>query len=108
MEVQFEASVILGLDSDNKNVSDVLVGLSVSDNLDKSKYLDSDDLATEVGALVVTQVLVQGLIGNIHYAHNKKYRDSAEHLRFIISELERGFVAQVNILKPERREDFKK
>jgi len=35
--------------------------------------------------------------GNIHMAHEKGFRDSAEHLRWIISELERGFVTVANV-----------
>lgn len=45
----------------------------------------------------VSEVLVQGLIGNIHLAHEKGFRDSAEHLRWIISELERGFIEVTNV-----------
>lgn len=45
----------------------------------------------------LSNVLVQGLIGNIHLAHEKGFRDSAEHLRWIISELERGFIEVTNV-----------
>src|SRR5579875_833357 len=65
--------------------------LDVSDNLDKNAYMDKQDILTKTGSQAVTQAFVQGLIGNIHFAHEKGFRDSAEHLRYIISELERGF-----------------
>lgn len=65
--------------------------LEVSDNLDKSKYLDKNDLPTSEGTKALTNVFVQALVGNIHQAHQNGFWDSAEHLRYIIKELERGF-----------------
>lgn len=65
--------------------------LEVSENLDENKYIDQDDVLTKDGSHALTQCFVQGLIGNIHFAHQKGYRNDAEHLRYIISELERGF-----------------
>ncbi len=73
--------------------------LYLSDNLDKSQYLDKEDLPTANGSKTLTNVFVQGLIGNIHHAHEKGYWDSAEHLRYIIAELERGFIEVTNIDK---------
>lgn len=66
--------------------------LDVSDELDKSQYLTPEDLPTAVGTKVLSNVFVQGLIGNIHQAHQNGFWDSAEHLRYIIAELERGFI----------------
>lgn len=71
--------------------------LDVSSNLDVSKYVDEDSVITAVGSQVVTQTFVQGLLGNIHMAHQRGYRDSADHLRYVISELERGFIQVVKI-----------
>ena len=42
-----------------------------------------------------------GLVGNIHNGHSQKHWDSAEHLRYIISELERGFVQVTHLKKSE-------
>lgn len=70
--------------------------LEVSKNLDKSQYIDPDGVPTAAGTKVLTNNFVQGLIGNIHQAHDKGYWDSAEHLRYIIAELERGFIAVTN------------
>jgi len=66
--------------------------LDVSDNVDSASFLDAEGLPTEDGVKALTQCFVQGLVGNIHSAHQKKYWDSAEHLRYIITELERGFI----------------
>lgn len=70
--------------------------LEVSKHLDQSKYNDKRGLPTKDGSHALTVTLIQGLVGNIHHAHQKGYKDSAEHLRYIISELERGFVAIAN------------
>lgn len=60
--------------------------------LDKKMYL-KNDLPTHEGSRMLTEVLVAGLVANIHNCHHLGHRDSAEHLRHIIAELERGFVA---------------
>jgi len=75
--------------------------LDVSNNLDATKYLDSDGLPTADGTKSLTMVFVQGLVGNIHQAHEKGYWDSAAHLRYIIAELERGFATVASVSKSE-------
>lgn len=101
MEFSFEAKVVLELEhKENSNTSKHVAtkfNMSVSKNLDKKKYIDKEDLPTKEGSIVLSNVLIQGLVGNIHFAHEKNYRDSAEHLRWIISELERGFASVSNI-----------
>ncbi len=96
MEFQIEGLCVVTLEHKvgEKTSSHVATdfNLDVSNNLDKSQYLDSEGVPTASGTKALTQCFVQGLIGNIHQAHQKEYWDSAEHLRYIISELERGFV----------------
>lgn len=65
---------------------------SVSKNIEAGEFFDDDGYPNKEGTRAITTTLLQGLIANIHSAHQFKYRDSAEHLRHIISELERGFV----------------
>ena len=100
MEFSFKAEVVLTLEHSQNDLTSKHVAtdfnLEVSKNMDAKSYLDSDGLPTKDGAKVLTTVLIQGLIGNIHNCHEKGFRDSAEHLRYIISELERGFVAVVH------------
>lgn len=95
MEFSFEALVKLDLEHTPGSSNSKHVGtsfrLDVGKPLDESKYLDKDTLPTKDGAQVLSNVLVQGLVANIHYAHDNGFRDSAEHLRWIISELEKGF-----------------
>lgn len=75
--------------------------LKVSSNLKQDEYLDKEGLPTEKGSEVLTSTLVEGLIGNLHMAHQKGWRDSAEHLRYIIEKLETGFIAQGSFQKGE-------
>lgn len=65
--------------------------LEVSNNLVESAYFDKEEVLTDKGSQAITAAFIQGLIGNIHFAHQRGYRNDAEHLRHIISELERGF-----------------
>jgi hypothetical protein len=67
--------------------------------LDIRQYVDEDGLPNDAGCEMATSVLTQSLISNIHVAHQQGFRNDAEHLRFIISELERGFIENVNIGK---------
>lgn len=63
------------------------------ENINKDAYLNKKGLvATPAGVQAVTQCFVQGLIANIHMAHQKELRNDAEHLRYIISELEKGLI----------------
>lgn len=66
--------------------------LDISENLDRRVYLDKEDLPTKAAIKPLTQAFIQGLVGNIHAAHEKGYWDSADHLRYIINELQRGFI----------------
>lgn len=66
--------------------------LEVSKELDRNQYLDKEDFPTAVGSKALTQAFVQGLVGNIHHAHQKGHWNDAEHIRYIIAELKRGFV----------------
>lgn len=71
--------------------------LHCSSNLDKKKYLDKKELPTKDGIKPLTQCFIQGLVGSIHMAHQNGWWDSAEHLRYIISELEKGFASPANV-----------
>lgn len=66
--------------------------LEVSKNMKQDEYSDRRGLPTKAGSHALTNAFVQGLVGNIHMAHQKGFKDSAEHLRYIIAELERGFI----------------
>lgn len=103
MEFSFEAKVVLRLKhklgmSTSKHLATDF-NLYVSKELDINKYLDKESLPNKDGSNAISNVLIQGLVANIHMAHEKGFRDSADHLRWIISELERGFVQVTNVEK---------
>lgn len=79
-------------------LNSVDLGLEMSPNLQYDKYVSNGEL-TEEGSKVVTTTLCSALIAQIKNAHHYGLRDDAEHLRFVISELERGFVAQADVEK---------
>lgn len=105
MEAQFTAISRITLRPNSDGQSSKLVQtdilLEVGDNLERKIYLDKDQLPTKQGVKPMTQALVQGLIGNIHMAHQKGWWDSAEHLRYVIAALEQGFaeVADISVNK---------
>ena len=65
---------------------------AVSKNVAKENFFDKNGVANKEGVKATTQCFVQGLVANIHAGHQQKLWDSAEHLRYIIKELERGFI----------------
>lgn len=69
------------------------LGLYVSKNLDQSAYVTRNGMPTKAGSITITNVLVQGLIANIHQAHTQGHKNDADHIRFVIDELQRGFVS---------------
>lgn len=79
------------------------IHLEIDKRLDKSGYINKDGTPNKEGSKVLTNTFVQGLIANIHYAHENGLRDSAEHLRFIVSELERCFIEQGTIRVGEKK-----
>lgn len=99
MIIEFKTTCSLTLEHDGKNKPkhrETKFNLEVSPNLDRAAYLNKG-MPTAEGASVITQIFIQGLIANIHACHQKKYRDSADHLRYIMAELQRGFIEVVTI-----------
>lgn len=71
--------------------------LEVSKHLKQDEYNDRRGLPTKAGSHALTNAFVQGLVGNIHLAHEKGFKDSAEHIRYIIKQLEDGFAAVATV-----------
>lgn len=95
MELTFEANVVLTvnhnpIEDETKHVS-TKFNLGMHKPLVKEKYVDEEGNLNKDGSFALSNVLVQGLIANLHMAHDLGFRNSAEHIRWIISELERGF-----------------
>lgn len=88
----FAAKVILELiqKGESASIEGVKFNLFPSENLNKSMYINENGLPTQEGSRVFTDVLVQGLIANIHMADQTQIRERTEHVQYILSELERG------------------
>lgn len=68
------------------------VSLGVTENIDVKKYFDENEFPNQHGCELITKTLVSALSGNIKVAHEKGYKNDAQHLRSIISQLEDMFV----------------
>jgi hypothetical protein len=78
-------------DGEGLTPSRIHIVLDMSDNLDREKYYCEPGVFNKDGATVFTDVAIDGLVANIHLAHQKNWRDSAEHLKYIINRLTAGF-----------------
>lgn len=72
------------------------VRLEISNNLDNHVYLNKG-MPTKDAMKPFTQCFIQGIVANIHKAHAEGWWDSADHLRYVIQELERGFASVANV-----------
>lgn len=101
MKFEFEGKCVLQMEHQPGEKTSTHVqskfNLDVSRNLDRKQYLDAEGLPTADGAKALTNVFIQGLVGNIHLAQKKGYWNESEHIRYIISELERGFIQNAKI-----------
>ena len=103
MEYSFEAKVVVTMNHNTGDTTSTHVAtdlnLSLSKNLKHDQYLDYEDLPTAAGTKALTHTLVQGLVGNIHQAEQNGFKPSAEHLREIIADLERGLIQVAEVSK---------
>ncbi len=103
MNCKFEALAVINVipkaDNSGSTLEGVEFSLEMSGNLQRSAYLDKEGQPTTLGVHAITSCFIHGLSANIHYAHQSGMRDSAEHLRYIIAELERAFIQNVSVEK---------
>lgn len=100
MEHKFETSLIMTVNHNEITkealVSSLDVALNCSNQLDESYYI-TNGMPNNAGVRVLTDMMIRGLIGNIHFAHTREYWNSAEQLRYIINELEDGFIKNMQM-----------
>jgi hypothetical protein len=105
MEFKLEGKSIITLgykDSNKSSLKHTDINLEIPKELDEEMYFDKEGLPNKNGIKALSQCFIQGLVANIHHGHNKGYWDSAEHLRYIIKEIERGFIENVDISKVDK------
>jgi hypothetical protein len=101
MKASFTVKVVMTIDHKPGDTKPTVAQIDfnidrISNNLNPRPYL-SKGLPTAEGSKIITNAFTQGLIANIHACHEHGFRDSAEHLRYIIDNLQRGFVSQVEV-----------
>lgn len=69
------------------------IRLEVSGNQDRSKFIDGKGLPRKEALKVITQTFVQGLIANVKHGHAKAWWKEGDHMRYIIEQLQKAFVA---------------
>lgn len=87
----FEANAQLWVNDELTHKGSTVI-LRVGENLENSRYIDEDQRPLLPGVKAITNTLVQGILYNIHDAHQRDLYDSAAHLRYVIDQLEQGFI----------------
>lgn len=78
------------------------IGLEISPNLSPDFFYDGGGkVFNKEGSVWYTEAAIAGLVANIHLAHQKGWRDSAEHLRHIMEMLQEGFAQVMNDVKTD-------
>lgn len=95
MEYRFivtsEVTAVADMKKGRSTIKETKVFLDCSDE-NARVWKDKKGVVNGTGLKVQTLGLIQGLVTNIHVGHQLGTWDSAEHLRYIIKELEKGFV----------------
>ena len=93
---ELKSSVYLKVDQTKGAKSSKLINCDVVFDTPKTREFShlkyQNGKPSAAGLRASTTVLLSGIAANIHYGHKQKMWDSAEHLRYVISELERQFV----------------
>lgn len=94
----FTLSIFSEVDFDHINQIPPTRGfmLSVPQFFKKEAFFSKDEIPNENGTQLITQMLSEALMANIHTAHQRGVYDSAEHFREVIALLENLFVSQCN------------
>lgn len=90
--IEVTAQITVDFNQGKMMLQETDLQLGVSDNINSNDLFDENDFPNKKGCELLTTALIAGLNGNIHMAHHCGYRDSAEHLRFVITQLEEMFV----------------
>lgn len=95
MQYSFGVGTMIVAEADFKKGTSKLISCDVQlfadDDKTEAAWRGADGVVNKDGLKAQTQGLIQGLIANIHFAHQREYWDSVEHLRYIIENLEKGF-----------------
>lgn len=85
-------------DTTSKHVA-TSFNLDVTDNLNRDSYFTTDGLPNSEGSKILTNVFVQGLIGNIAQSAKNGFEDPQAHLEKIITDLKKGVESNIQVTK---------
>lgn len=98
MQFKFKATVEVEIEqtsgSSKSTIKASTLFMNATENIDMERYFDDNGDLNQDGVEIMTMILTTGLTSNIHDAHAKGLKDSAQHLRQVIALLEEGFVQQ--------------
>ncbi len=99
MKFKIKGTVVITLESTGGKTSKLKAtefNLDVS-GIPQRQMIGPDGVPTKEGAKALTQAFLHGIVGNIHNEHQRGNWDSAAHLRYVISEMERAFAVSPKI-----------
>lgn len=67
--------------------------LEVSGNLDKTIYIDGKGLPRKDALKPISIALLHGIFVNIKMGHDKGWWNEAEHMKYIIDQLQRVYIS---------------
>jgi hypothetical protein len=68
------------------------IRLEVSNNLDRSRYIDGCGLPRKDALKPISNALLQGLIANMRHGAEKGWWKEGEHMQYVTDQLQRAFV----------------
>lgn len=109
MQYEFTASCTTLVEHDEKTKKTQLLesalSLDFGDGIDPTAYFEPNGRPNQAGTKILTDVFIQGIAGNIHNAHSTGICDSAEHLRYVIAELEKFFIMNPHKIESQQERD---
>src|SRR5690606_37278053 len=101
-EIKITASseiALIPLDFGKASIGSIHTTLDLPSGFTVSAFYKSNGDPKKEWFKMATNILCQGLVANIHAAHQSKDWDSAELLRTIIQTLENGFIQNVQAVE---------
>jgi len=77
--------------NENPFLREISIDLKVDKKLEQDFFFNENGTINKEGSKMFTDTLIQGLIANIKNSQTQNYRDEVEHIKYVISELGRGF-----------------
>jgi hypothetical protein len=98
LKINAEATLHLKINGDETaNIDAISNGLHVFPPSHEQHFYDKNGDPNKFHVEIQTEAYIFGIMGNIHYAHQREMRDSAEYFRWVIKKMEELFVQNPEI-----------